>query len=130
MKLFNTLSSLYPQHVKPISSSIQSSSLSLTPQPDPTGNNPLLLVLNIPPPTAESRKQVVSEATKAGEKAGTAVRDARAKQQKKLRSMEKERTALPDNVKKAGTQMEKLVVKANADVKKTVDGAKKALESG
>jgi ribosome recycling factor len=102
----------------------------LTPQPDPTGSNPLLLVVNIPPPTAESRKAAVGEATKAGDKAGTAVRDARGKQQKKLRSMQLNRTALPDDLKKAGTQMERVVEKAASEVKKIVDGAKKVLESG
>jgi ribosome recycling factor len=120
----------FEKHVKPISSSIQSSNLSLTPQPDPTGSNPLLLVVNIPPPTAESRKAAVGEATKAGDKAATAVRDARGKQQKKLRSMQLNRTALPDDLKKAGTQMERVVEKATSEVKKIVDGAKKVLESG
>ncbi|KAK5172156.1 uncharacterized protein LTR77_003794 [Saxophila tyrrhenica] len=118
------------EHVKPISTAIQSSSLSLTPQPDPTGMNPLLLVLNIPPPTAESRKQVVGEATKAGEKASTSVRDARSKQQKKLRGMQLAKSALPDDLKKAGTQMEKVVEKGTAEVKRVVDSAKKVLESG
>lgn len=117
------------QHVKPISSAIQSSSLSLTPQPDPTGANPLLLVLNIPLPTAESRKAVVAEASKAGDKAGTSVRDARGKLQKKLRGMAVSKAARPDDLKKAGVQMEKVVEKGNAEVKKIVDNARKVLES-
>ncbi|SMQ51113.1 unnamed protein product [Zymoseptoria tritici ST99CH_3D1] len=117
-------------HVKPISTAIQSSNLSLTPQPDPTGSNPLLLLLQIPPPTAESRKAVVAEAAKAGEKASTAVRDARGKQQKKLRAMQVGKAARPDDLKKAGTLMEKAVEKGAAEVKKVVDNAKKVLESG
>ncbi|CAK1363842.1 unnamed protein product [Cercospora beticola] len=117
-------------HVKPVSSAIQSSSLSLTPQPDPTGQNPLLLVLNIPPPTAESRKAVIDEAGKAGDKASTSVRDARGKQQKKLRAMQLGKSARPDDLKKAGTMMEKVVEKATAELKKVVDNAKKVLESG
>jgi len=119
-----------PQHVKPISSAIQASSLSLTPQPDPTGNNPLLLILNIPPPTAESRKASVNEATKAGDKASTSIRDARGKQQKKLRAQELSKSARPDDVKKAKGQMEKVVEKGQGDVKKVVDEKKRALESG
>ncbi|KAK4938083.1 hypothetical protein LTR10_021404 [Elasticomyces elasticus] len=117
-------------HVKPTSSAIQASSLSLTPQPDPTGANPLLLVINIPPPTAESRREVVGEASKAGEKAGTSIRDARGKQQKKLRAMQVSKTARPDDLKKAGTAMEKVVEKGTAEVKRIVDSAKKVLESG
>ncbi|PPJ54555.1 hypothetical protein CBER1_06643 [Cercospora berteroae] len=117
-------------HVKPVSSAIQSSSLSLTPQPDPTGQNPLLLVLNIPPPTAESRKAVIDEAGKAGDKASTSVRDARGKQQKRLRAMQLGKSARPDDLKKAGTMMEKVVEKATAELKKVVDNAKKVLESG
>ncbi|KAK3666163.1 hypothetical protein LTR22_002827 [Elasticomyces elasticus] len=117
-------------HVKPTSSAIQASALSLTPQPDPTGANPLLLVINIPPPTAESRKEVVAEAAKAGEKAGTSIRDARGKQQKKLRAMQVNKSARPDDLKKAGTAMEKVVEKGTAEVKRIVDSAKKVLESG
>ncbi|KAF2764159.1 ribosome recycling factor [Teratosphaeria nubilosa] len=118
------------EHLKPISSAIQSSSLSLTPQPDPTGANPLLLIISIPPPTAESRKAAVNEVSKAGEKAGTSVRDARGKQHKKLRALQLGKTARPDDLKKAGVQMEKVVERGAAEVKKIVDGAKKMLESG
>ena len=117
-------------HTKPIITAIQSSTLSLTPQPDPTGANPLLLVINIPPPTADSRRAAVQDAVKAGEKAGTSVRDARGKQQKKLRAMQLGKSARPDDLKKAGTGMEKVVEKGTAEVKRIVDGAKKVLESG
>lgn len=116
-------------HVKPVSSAIAASNLSLTPQPDPTGANPLLLVINIPPPTAESRKAAVGEATKAGEKAGTAVKDARGRQQKKLRGMQLSKAARPDELKKAGAAMEKVVEKGGAEVKKVVEMARKVLES-
>ncbi|EME38455.1 hypothetical protein DOTSEDRAFT_96214, partial [Dothistroma septosporum NZE10] len=117
-------------HVKPVTSAIQASSLSLTPQPDPTGANALLLVLNIPPPTAESRKAAVQEAVKAGEKASMAVRDARGKQQKKLRAMQLGKAARPDDLKKASIQMEKVVERGTSEVKKIVDNAKKVLDSG
>ncbi|KAH9843350.1 ribosome recycling factor [Teratosphaeria destructans] len=118
------------EHLKPITSAIQSSNLSLNPQPDPTGANPLLLIINIPPPTAESRKAAVNEASKAGDKAGTSVRDARGKQQRKLRALQLGKTVRPDDLKKAGVQMEKVVEKGAAEVKKIVDGARKMLESG
>lgn len=113
-----------------MSSAIQSSSLSLTPQPDPTGANPLLLVVNIPPPTAESRKAVIAEAAKAGDGATSGIRNSRGKQQKKLRAMGLAKAARPDDLKKAGAQMEKLVEKATTELKKVVDNAKKVLESG
>ncbi|KAF2164110.1 hypothetical protein M409DRAFT_68039 [Zasmidium cellare ATCC 36951] len=117
-------------HVKPVSSAIQASALSLTPQPDPTGSNPLMLVLNIPPPTADSRKAAVAEATKAGDKATTSVRDARGKQQKKMRAMQLNKSARPDDLKKAGSMMEKVVEKGSDELKKVLDNAKKVLESG
>lgn len=120
----------FTQHVKPISSAIQSSSLSLTPQPDPSGHNPLLLVLNIPPPTAESRKAAVLEAAKAGDSAASTVRDGRAKQQKKLRALELAKSARPDDLKKAKAMMEKVVDNAHREVKKIVDEKTKVLEQG
>lgn len=119
------------QHVKPIISSIvQSPNLSLTPQPDPTGQDPLLLVLNIPPPTAESRQAAVDEAAKAGEKASASIRDARGKQQKKLRALQLSKSARPDDLQKAGAMMEKVVEKGTAELKKVVENAKKVLKSG
>ncbi|KAF2482422.1 ribosome recycling factor-domain-containing protein [Neohortaea acidophila] len=117
-------------HVKPVTTSIQSSNLSLTPQPDPTGTNPLLLVINVPPPTTESRRAAVTEAVKAGEKAATGVRDARGKQQKKMRAMQLDKSARPDDLKKAQGMMEKVVEKGQAEMKRVVDAAKKVLESG
>lgn len=118
------------QQVKPISSAIQGSNLSLTPQPDPTGQNPLLLVINIPPPTADSRRAAVAEATKAEGKAATAVRDARGKMQKKLNGMKNNKAVRPDDLKKAGTGMEKVVEKGQGEVKRVADGSRKMLESG
>lgn len=40
------------------------------------------------------------------------------------------KSARPDDLKKAGTMMEKVVEKATAELKKVVDNAKKVLESG
>ena len=40
------------------------------------------------------------------------------------------RSALPDDLKKAGTQMEKVVEKGAAEVKRVADSARKDLESG
>ena len=116
-----------PQHLKPITSTIQSANLNLTPQPDAT--NPLLLSIPIPPPTAESRKATVNAAQKAGDVANNAVRNARQGQQKKLRAMQLAKSARPDDLKKAGAQMEKVVDKGVQEVKKIVDAAKRALDA-
>lgn len=121
------------EYVKAVTTAIVTSRTlnpALTPQPDPTGTNPLLLVVHVPPPTAESRKAAVNEAAKAGEKATVAVRDARAKQQKKLRAAEKDKSVRPDDLKKASTAMEKVVEKGQGEVKRVVDAAKKVLENG
>lgn len=117
------------QHVKPVSSAILASSLNLTPQPDPTGQNQLMLVVKVPPPTAESRKAVVDAATKAGAVAADAVRNARGAQQKKLRKMELDKTVRKDDLRKAQAQMEDLVKKKGDEVKKVVEAAKKALDA-
>ena len=72
----------------------------------------------------------MAEAVKAGEKAATTVRDGRSKQQKKLRSMQVSKSARPDDLKKAGDRMEKIVEKGQGEVKKITDSAKRALEVG
>lgn len=72
----------------------------------------------------------MGEAGKAGEKASTAVREARGKQQKKMRAMEKDRKIRPDDLKKAAGQMEKVAEKGQGEVKRIVDSAKKVLDSG
>ena len=89
----------------------------------------MLLSIPIPPPTAESRKATVNAAAKAGDVANNAVRNARQGQQKKLRAMQLAKSARPDDLKKAGTQMEKVVDKGVQEVKKIVDAAKRALDA-
>ncbi|KAI9744399.1 MAG: hypothetical protein M1818_001928 [Claussenomyces sp. TS43310] len=114
-------------HVKPIISAIQGSpDLNLQPQPDP--HNPSQLNVPIPPPTKESRDLALAAATKAGEAAGVGVRNARGAMQKRLRAMELKKVVRPDDLKKAHKEMEKVVEKGVADIKKTVDAARKAME--
>lgn len=114
-------------HLKAISSAILSSDLSLTPQPDAT--NALQLNIPLPPPTKESRDQAVQQAVRAGEKAGDAVRNARGAMQKRLRGMQVAKSVRPDDLKKAGERMEKVVERGQGEVKRIVDAAKKVLES-
>jgi ribosome recycling factor len=115
------------QHVKPIVSAIQGSKdLNLQPQQD--AKNALQLNIPIPPPTKESRELALGAAGKAGEAGSVGIRNSRAAMQKRLRAMELNRSARPDDIRKAHKDMEKVVEKGNADVKKAVDAAKKAME--
>lgn len=63
-------------------------------------------------------------------KATDGIRNARGAQQKKLRSFSLGRAARPDDLKKAGDRMEKLVADGSVEVKRILDSAKKVLESG
>ncbi|KAK0321408.1 hypothetical protein LTR82_007376 [Friedmanniomyces endolithicus] len=120
-------------HLKAIVSAIQTTPLlnpPLNPQPDPSGQNPLLLVLAIAPPTAETRRLAVGEAGKLGERAGVAIREARARQQRKIRGLGVSKLARPDDLKKAGTGMEKVVERGMGEAKRVVEGVKKGLEGG
>lgn len=84
----------------------------------------------MPGATAESRKETIAAAGKAEQNAIKAVRDARQAQHKKHNSMKTAKTALPDDLKKASSKMEKAVELGLAEVKKIADAAKRALESG
>jgi len=70
----------------------------------------------------------LAAASKVGETANVGIRNARGAMQKKLRDMQVKKAARPDDLKKASKEMEKLVEKATADVKKAVDAARKAME--
>lgn len=97
-------------------------------QPQVDAHNALQLNISIPPPTKESRDQALVAASKAGETANLAIKNARAAMQKRLRGMELKKLVRPDDLKKAHKEMEKLVEKAHADVKKTTDSARKNME--
>ncbi|KAF4223840.1 hypothetical protein CNMCM6457_010178 [Aspergillus fumigatiaffinis] len=114
------------EHMKPITSAILSSDLSLTPQPDP--HNILQLNISIPPPTKELREQTVVAARAAMEKAAGAVRESRSVSHKRLQDMQKKKLARPDDVRKAQDQMERLTEKGQKEVKELFDAAKRALE--
>ncbi|GIC92582.1 ribosome-recycling factor [Aspergillus udagawae] len=114
------------EHMKPISSAILSSGLSLTPQPDP--HNILQLNISIPPPTKELREQTVVAARAAMEKAAGAVRESRSLSHKRLQDMQKKKLARPDDVRKAQDHMERLAEKGQKEVKELFDAAKKTLE--
>lgn len=113
-------------HIKPITSAIVSSNLSLTAQPD--AHNSLQLNVPIPPPTKESRDRTIGIAKTAMEKAAGAVRDSRGAVHKRLQDMQKKKTARPDDVRKAQEQMEKFTEKGQKEVKDLFEAARKALE--
>jgi ribosome recycling factor len=115
------------QHIKPIISAIQGSK-DLNLQPVQDAQNPSQLNVPIPPPTKESRDQALAAASKAGEAANLGVKNARAAMQKKLRGMEVKKLVRPDDLKKAGKEMEKITEKGHQDVKKAVDAARKTMD--
>ncbi|KAJ5915348.1 hypothetical protein N7466_011281 [Penicillium verhagenii] len=114
------------EHIKPVTSAIVSSNMSLTPQPDP--HNALQLNLPIPPPTKETRDQSVQAAKQAFEKAASMVRDSRGAMHKRLQDLQKKKLARPDDVRKAHDQMEKTTDKGQKEVKDLFDAARKTLE--
>lgn len=113
-------------HVKHIISSIQNSSLNLQPVQDPHNANQLNVPL--PPPTKESRDAAQAAAQAAGTKAITAITNTRGVMQKHLRKMEIEKLALPDELKRAHKEMEKIVQEGQKKVKDVVKVAQKAME--
>lgn len=114
-------------HIKPIVSAIQNAKeLNLQPVPDPHNSNQLNVPL--PAPTKESRDAALAAAHDVGEGAKAAITAARGVMQKKLRHMEIKKLALPDELKRAHKEMEKIVQGAVAEVKKTVDAARKGME--
>ncbi|KAL2824553.1 Hsp70 protein-domain-containing protein [Aspergillus cavernicola] len=113
-------------YLKPISSAILSSNLSLTPQADP--HNALQLNIPIPPPTKESRDQTVLAAKAAMEKAASSVRDSRGVVHKRLQDMMKKKIARPDDARKSQDKMEKLAEKGQKEVKDLFEAARKAME--
>ncbi|KAJ5779051.1 hypothetical protein N7457_006771 [Penicillium paradoxum] len=100
-------------HLKPLTSAIISSNLSLTPQPD--AQNALQLNIPIPPPTKESRDKNIQAAKQAFEKAASV-------------DLQKKKLARPDDVRKAHDQMEKVTDQGQKEVKDAFEAAKKTLE--
>lgn len=113
--------------MKPISSAVQASEHSLTPQVD--SQNPLLLNIPVPPATAETRKQAMAEAKKCFDKASLEVRNARGEAQKRHKKMEQVKAVVPDELRKAHKGMEEVAKKGQDDVKKVYEGALKALQN-
>ena len=116
-------------HIKPISSALQASDYSLTPQlPAANDTNQLVITVPVPPVTAETRTQAANEAKKVAEKAGLDVRNARGDAQKRFRKMELQKVVVVDELRKAHKGMEEVAKRGQEEVKKVLDGALKMLE--
>ncbi|EEH46661.1 uncharacterized protein PADG_02759 [Paracoccidioides brasiliensis Pb18] len=115
------------EYVKPITSALLSSNLSLNPQTD--AHNSLQLNVPIPPPTKESREQSVKDAKAAMERASNAVRNARGAINKKLKHMGVKKLVRPDDLHKQIEKMEKVAEKGQKEVKDVFEAARKALEA-
>lgn len=70
---------------------------------------------------------MIDTAKKAGEAATTALRNARQAHQKKIRAAESGRQFRPDDLRKAGKEMEKVVDKGVQEVKKILEDKIKVL---
>ncbi|KAK5940697.1 ribosome-recycling factor [Knufia obscura] len=113
-------------HVKPLTASIMASDYSLTPEVDK--NNPMLILVPVPPATAETRQQAAQEAKKCFDKASLEVRNARGDAQKRFRRMELNKLVIQDELKKAHKGMEDVAKKGQDEVKKVFDNALKTLQ--
>lgn len=127
------------QHMKPISSALQSSSMNLQPQtPSPTAstpNNPasttqLEIHIPVPPTTTASRQSASAVATQKEEAALFALNQARSAEKKRLRALHLARKVGPDDLRRAEKEMEKLNKDSQAVVEKLVRQRKKTLEGG
>lgn len=113
-------------HIKPLIAAIVASEHSLNPEVDK--NNPLLILIPVPPATAETRAQAAIEAKKCLDKASLEVRNARGDAQKRFRKMELQKLVIKDEIQKAHKTMEEVARKGQDEVKKVYDSALKALQ--
>ena len=88
-------------------------------------NEPLRMVLIIPPPTGEDRDRAMKEAERAGEKAKGEIRERRAGWQKRLRRWEVEGGARKDELVRVRKEMERVVEEGGKAVKEKVDAVVK-----
>ena len=109
-------------------SALASSSENLSPTNSPT--DPLTILIPIPPTTQESRETAKALASKKGEEALFAVREARGAEKKRLRAMALGKQVGPDDLRRAEKEMEKVNERAMGEAKKLVEGARRGLEGG
>lgn len=113
-------------HLKPLTSALMGSEHSLNPENDK--NNPLLILVPVPPATAETRSQAAAEAKKCLDKASLDVRNARGDAQKRHRKMDLDKLVIKDELAKAHKLMEEIARKGQDEIKKVYENALKALQ--
>lgn len=87
-----------------------------------------VLTLQVPPPTREGREKVAEQAAKLGERVKGEVRLVRQDGLKKLKGLGKGVKGVKvDEVRKEEAKVEKLVKGVEDEVKKVVDGVKRAV---
>lgn len=96
----------------------------------PSPTDPLTLLIPIPPTTQESRRAAQAAASKKGEEAAFALREARGAQRKKHRGMELGRVVGPDELRRAEGMVEKVNERAVGELKGAVERCRKGLEGG
>lgn len=119
------------QHVKHITSALQSSSLSLQPLPPASSatspGQQLEIQVPIPPTTTESRQAASAQATAKGEAALYALNQARAVAKKRLRALSLAKKVGSDDLKRAEKEMEKINKESEGVMTKLVEEKKRAL---
>ena len=110
--------------MKKIISAIQVAELNLQPVVD--AKNPQMVNVPVPPPTKESRGEMVKKAGEAGQKAQDGLRNARGGVQKKLQALKKK--VRPDDMKVAEKRMEEVVKKGKAELEGLVEKARKMIQ--
>lgn len=116
-----------PQHLKPVLSALATLP-SLTYTTSPT--DPLTLTIAVPPVTAESREVAKKQAGKKGEEALFALREARGAQRKRHRGMELGNLVVPDELRRAGREVERMSEGAAGEARGLVEGCRRGLEGG
>ena len=111
-------------HTKPITSAIQALGL---PSPVPVPGQKLHFTVPLPPPTAESRKEVADEAGKFEAVSAANLRTARGECKKALARLAKGNEILPDELREMEGKMEVLVRNGVGEFKSLVEGAKRAI---
>lgn len=121
------LTSLSPQYVKQIATALQGTVYSLNPRINPEGTNPNLIIVEVPPATAESRARVIEEVSQLSNRVNRYITAARASQQKRHRNMRLNKIARPDDIDKGMFACNDLCKAANEEQRAITEKFKKAV---
>jgi ribosome recycling factor len=116
------------QDVKNIASLLQGTVYSLNPRIDPENTNPNLIIVEVPPATAESRARVIEEVSQLSNRVNRYITAARAQQQKRHKVMRQDKIARPDDIDKGMFACNALCKAANEEQKDITEKFKKAVQ--